>query len=468
MAYLPHSLVFQDKKQVEDFLEGENHELNCELLELYRIITDNDTDTNLLNVMNQAWYIAKWCFMQKEPKLLLFDRDLKQYLDDANDRDFEDRLYAMVLAYYILKRQQTLPAKISEFLPEIHNIYISSWPNYNPFNDIIIDKISGYLNSHKDSGYQTNMYFEVDGIIPNPDIRRATRDFSKKETIKVLRYYGNIQQQLAFIKRTERAYIDIKGMKDITSLDEIACYPGVKDHYLVSLRSEIRAGKYLPENYTALPELPENANDEAVRINEQYKQQIERLKLRINTLKAQTERVNTQNKLDYQWQEEADEREKEIDNLVDENELLKAKNNNQANTITTLKKELTDAQNLAAENATGKNKQLTAEVEKLKQQLEESKNTNQVEWDILFNVFKDSVSPEDINSIASYISDIISCASPSNTVELISRLTKLKREVRENNKKTTNIEELVLNKHVDNQVNGVANGATGIAVNESK
>ena len=105
-------------------------------------------------------------------------------------------------------------------------------------------------------------------------------------------------------------------MKDITSLDEIACSPGVKDHYLFSLRSEIRAGKYLPENYTALPELPENANDEAVRINEQYKQQIEQLKLRINTLKAQTERVNTQNKLDYQWQEEADERDYLFPSLV--------------------------------------------------------------------------------------------------------------------------------------------------------
>lgn len=459
---LPHSLVFQDKENIEDFLEGENSSLNREMLELYGELTKGNNRGFPLEVMNKAWYIAKWIFMQKEPKLLQFDRTLCNYI--------YNNPYAGILAYYIIERQKKLPSQISEFLQEIENLCFPMLKNKNS-NPEVQRRYHAFCiieDLHRGTTYTTNLYLEVEDSIPTADIEKATKDFNNKEIERILPYYGNIQQQLAFINIIEKAFTKRASIPTIVNIELFDYTQTAHKPDFKKLKEEIKAGKYLPEQDAALPELPENANEEAVRINEQYKQQIEQLKLRINTLKAQTERVNTQNKLDYQWQEEADEREKEIDNLVDENELLKAKNNNQANTITTLKKELTDAQNLAAENATGKNKQLTAEVEKLKQQLEESKNTNQVEWDILFYVFKDSVSPEDINSIASYLSDIISTASPSNTVELMSRLTKLKREIRENNKKATNIQELTINKHVDNEVNGVANGATGIAVNESK
>jgi DNA repair exonuclease SbcCD ATPase subunit len=235
------------------------------------------------------------------------------------------------------------------------------------------------------------------------------------------------------------------------------------------LKEEIKAGKYLPEHNTALPQLPENANEEAIRINDQYKQHIELLKLRINTLEAQSKRVDVQKKLDIQWQEEAEKRETEINNLVDEYELLQAMYINQENTIKSLKEKLTDAKNLAAENATGKNKQLTAEVEKLKKQLEENQNTNKVEWDVFFNVFKENVNSEETNIVSSYLMDVISKASPTNALELISRLSNLKREIRENSKKTTDIKvsgDYIMTKNVENEVNNVEPNATGIAVSK--
>lgn len=200
----PPYVVFQDKETLGEFIKGDNSDLNRELLELYRIITDNNTDTDLLNVMNKAWYIAKWCFMQKEPKLLLFDRELKQYIEKTSDSDFEDIKYAMLFAYYILKRQQTLPAKISEFLPEIKNLYISYYGNNDQFTEVAIDKMSDFMKSHNDSGYKTNLYFEIKTFYPK-QIREITNNFNLKTIKKILPYYGNVHQQLCFISCVEEA-----------------------------------------------------------------------------------------------------------------------------------------------------------------------------------------------------------------------------------------------------------------------
>jgi hypothetical protein len=197
-------IVFQDKEKLEDFLEGANSNLNRELLELYRIITDSNTNNNLLHIMNKTWYIAKWVFMQKEPKLLLFDRELKQFMEDTSDSNCEEKKYAMLLAYYILKRQKTLPAKISEFLPEIEKVYISYYEQYDPFEiDVVIAKMSDFLKSHNDFGYNTNLYLEINSFYPK-DIKEFTNNFNLNDIKKILPYYGNINQQLRFIACVEK------------------------------------------------------------------------------------------------------------------------------------------------------------------------------------------------------------------------------------------------------------------------
>lgn len=249
------------------------------------------------------------------------------------------------------------------------------------------------------------------------------------------------------------------------------------------LKEEIKEGKYLPNQNITLPELPENANEEAVRINEQYKQQIEQLKLRINTLKAQAERVGAQKKLDIQWQAETAEREKELEKfneIINNDENLIASLNAQIkskdSTIDMLNGEIEKAKELAAMNVKGQKKELTERISQLEAELAESKNANQVEWDILFNTAIENYNIEDISKISQFLMQVIANAKPMAELanSLFIRATNLSREVEEKKQQQTKtqptiaVQEMVLNKHVDNQVNGVANGATGIAVNESK
>lgn len=246
------------------------------------------------------------------------------------------------------------------------------------------------------------------------------------------------------------------------------------------LKEEIKAGKYLPEQSAMLPQLPENANEEAIRINEQYKQQIERLKLRINTLKAQTERVNTQNKLDIKWQEETQKRDVELKFLNSDlkacqefNVSISAQLKNKDNTIKKLKEDLESAQNLATESARGQAKQLKAEVEELKKQLEDNKNKKQVEWDLLFDSAKDGFSKDEVSSvITKYIMSVIVNAKLTDSElanQLFQKAYKLSREIEDKTEKANTINvsgDYIITKEVQNEVGNVEANATGIVASK--
>lgn len=207
------------------------------------------------------------------------------------------------------------------------------------------------------------------------------------------------------------------------------------------LKEEIKAGKYLPEQSAMLPQLPENANEEAIRINDQYKQRIEQLKLRVQTLDKQIERLDVQRKLDYQWLAEIEAREKEFKTAMESIawnesriELLNAQLDNKDKAIKALKQELEIAQIFAAEKAKGQAKQLAKEIETLKLQLEESRNTNQVKWDILFETAIEKCNINDIAKISMYLSQVIIKADPLPDLykQLSTRVNNLSNEVEEN------------------------------------
>ena len=197
---LPRSLVFQDRKNEEDFLEGENSFLNRELLELLEIIRDGNIYTETLPVMNEAWYIAKWVFMQKEPKVLHFERRLKQYINDENDFEYCYIIeHGTILACYILKRQKELPAKISEFLPEMEKVCL-----HNSKQNTYEQHLNNFLINQNNDGYNTNLYLEVEGTILYNDIEKATNHFYMEDIKKILPYYGNINEQLKFANCVEK------------------------------------------------------------------------------------------------------------------------------------------------------------------------------------------------------------------------------------------------------------------------
>jgi hypothetical protein len=200
---LPHSLVFQDKKTEEAFLEGENSNLNRELFELFEIAIEGYEYTEPLHVMNEAWYIAKWTFIQKEPNILHFERKLKQYIQKETDYidSFELRI-ACLMAFYILKRQKTLPMKISEFLPKMEKICLPNLKNIVDSNQHD-NKLYNYLNQKHNDGYNTNLYLEVEGTILYNDIEKATNHFYMEDIKKILPYYGNINEQLKFANCVE-------------------------------------------------------------------------------------------------------------------------------------------------------------------------------------------------------------------------------------------------------------------------
>jgi predicted RNase H-like nuclease (RuvC/YqgF family) len=246
------------------------------------------------------------------------------------------------------------------------------------------------------------------------------------------------------------------------------------------LKEEIKAGKYLPEQSAMLPQLPENANEEAIRINEQYKQQIEQLKLRINTLEAQVKRVDAQKKLDIQWLEETQKRDVELEHLnsalkacQEFNVSISAQLKNKDNTIEKLKKDLESAQKLATENARGQAKKLAAEVEELKKQLENNKNKKQVEWDLLFDSAKDGFSKDEVSSVISkYImSVIVNAKIPDSELsnQLFKKTYNLTREIEDKTAKTNTINvsgDYIVKKEVQNEVGNVEPNATGIAVSK--
>lgn len=205
---LPRSLVFQDRKNEEDFLEGENSDLNREVLELYRLSTKNYIKTNPLAAMNEAWYITKWTFMQKEPKLLQFERVINQYIYDIHDSIKNN---GCMLAYYILKRQKSLPKKISEFLPEMEKICLPISNNNNYYQKQTYDTFYNFLNQHNDNGYTSNLYLEVTEVISYKDIEYTT-NFKLSNIKRLLPYYGNIKQQLALIDAIEAAKEAIRSL----------------------------------------------------------------------------------------------------------------------------------------------------------------------------------------------------------------------------------------------------------------
>jgi hypothetical protein len=211
-------MVFQEKENIEDFLEEKNSSLNRELLELYGKIVTDDIELDPLVTMNEAWYIAKWVFMQKEPKVLLFNRELRTYIED------ETMEYACLLAYYILKRQQTLPDRISEFLPEMEKLFQSYWRvnhdyipgfDFSPYEEAIT-----FLNSHTDVVYNTNLYLEINYYKPT-DISKATNGFKMEDIKRILPYYGNIDNQLAFIHCVEKSMEKIAPPAPSTSTDDL-------------------------------------------------------------------------------------------------------------------------------------------------------------------------------------------------------------------------------------------------------
>jgi hypothetical protein len=442
---LPHSLVFQDRKNEEDFLEEANSPLNRELLGLLEIIRDGNIYTETLPVMNEAWYIAKWVFMQKEPKVLHFERRLKQYINDGNDFEYCYIMeHGVILAYYILKRQKELPAKISEFLPEMEKIcllIIDKGKSIDTFSQQRHDNFYIMLDCYRAKIYTTNLYLEVEDSIPTADIEKATANFSEIEIKNLLPYYGNIQQQLAFINIAEKAFIaraSVPTTADLSMLDYINTAP--KPDFK-KLKEEIKAGKYLPEQNTALPQLPENANEEAIRINDQYKKRIEQLTLHVQALEKQIERMDVQKKLDIQWLAEIEAQKKELEKteeLIASNEcyidLLNAQLDNKDKAIEALKEELESAQIFAAEKAKGQAKQLAKEIETLKLQLEESRNTNQVKWDILFETAIEKCNINDIAKISMYLSQVIIKADPLPDLykQLSTRVNNLSNEVEEN------------------------------------
>lgn len=245
------------------------------------------------------------------------------------------------------------------------------------------------------------------------------------------------------------------------------------------LKEEIKAGKYLPEHNTALPQLPENANEEAIRINNQYKQHIKRLELRIKTLEEQNTRLDMQNNLNIQWQAEIEKRDQELEYLNHDlrvcqqyNVYRTAQLKDKDNTIDLLKKELESAKELATETAQGQKKKLTEKIAQLEIELAESKNTNQVEWDVLMEAAKE-YSKDDVSKIiAPYIMNVIvhaKISSPELSNSLFTKATNLSREVEEKkqqNTTTINVSgDYNMNKNVENEVGNVEPNATGIAVN---
>lgn len=210
-------MIFQPKESLEEFLDGKNAALNREVMMRYHEIEDKVfCEPNMLDVMNETWYLTKKIFMQQEPVLFGFKSTIHAICKDSPFSKI-----ACLLSYYILKRQMYLPKRIEEFMPELKKIVeeysriLFGFPS-DPFNECL--KFSDNEESWGEPCYNTHLYLEME-FYRKGELCTATHKFDKDAIREMLPFYGTKEVQRGVLRCIKASYEDTVGkMEDYEEL----------------------------------------------------------------------------------------------------------------------------------------------------------------------------------------------------------------------------------------------------------
>jgi len=209
MKELPYSIIYQPKDDIDDYLDIDPDGLNATLCELMVQLKDLYRKINILDLLNDAYWIAKRTFIDKHPRLSGLEDILSAYVSRNDDYSNEIMLDStqelkIPLAYVILTLQSNLKDETIAFLPTM----LKGLSNVNARQTI-----ENYVESCKSAGKVFHTDLKPKMILYSiKDIKTATNDFSLKGIENLLRIYDDMNEQQDVLRCIQSSYEKINNV----------------------------------------------------------------------------------------------------------------------------------------------------------------------------------------------------------------------------------------------------------------